>query len=146
MVVNIYCCFISVTIIKLISVSNNTKELTYLNTNCSVGWGCKIHRLLLCREVRPLLNECPGYDTKESNGEVPVMLEPWGIRSTPSLTLFLGRLWPGLVVADRVLSLGQIELSNIFMLNWIAWNITFWNLNYLLVLNWTIWNGTVFVS
>ena len=43
--------------------------------DCSVGWGCGIHRLLLCREVRPYPNDCPGYNTKQFDGEVPVMLE-----------------------------------------------------------------------
>ena len=33
-----------------------------------VGWGCRIHRLLLCREVRLFFNKCPGYDTKRSDG------------------------------------------------------------------------------
>ena len=43
---------------------------------CPVGWGCRIHRLLLCRGVGPLLpNECPGYDTKQSDGEVPAFGE-----------------------------------------------------------------------
>ena len=49
---------------------------------CPLGWGCKIHRLLLRGETPP--NECPGYDTKQSDDEVPVMLEFVGIRSTPS--------------------------------------------------------------
>ena len=30
-------------------------------------------------------NECPGYDTKQSDGEVPVMLELWKMRSAPLL-------------------------------------------------------------
>ena len=29
-------------------------------------------------------NECPRYDTKQSDGEVPAMLELWGMQSTPS--------------------------------------------------------------
>ena len=33
----------------------------------------------------PHPNEYPGYDTKQSNGEVPVMLGLWGMQSTPSL-------------------------------------------------------------
>ena len=45
---------------------------------CPVGWGYRIHRLLLCRGVRPSPNECPGYDTKQSDGEVPATLELWG--------------------------------------------------------------------
>ena len=27
--------------------------------------------------------ECPGYDTKQPDSEIPVMLEHWGMRSTP---------------------------------------------------------------
>ena len=34
-----------------------------------VGWGYRIHRLHLCRGVRPHPNQCPGYDTKQSVGE-----------------------------------------------------------------------------
>ena len=50
--------------------------------------------------------ECPGYDTKQSDGEVSVMLGPWEMRSTPSLPLLPGPLWPGLVAPDRALSMG----------------------------------------
>ena len=42
---------------------------------CPVSWGCRIYRLLLCRVLTPHPNECPGYDTKQSDGEVPVTLE-----------------------------------------------------------------------
>ena len=59
---------------------------------CPVSWGCRIHRLLLCSGVPPT-NECPGYDTKQSDSEVPVMLELWGMQSTPSLPLLPGPLW-----------------------------------------------------
>ena len=34
-----------------------------------------IHQLHLCKGVRIPSNECHGYDTKQSDGEVPVMLE-----------------------------------------------------------------------
>ena len=27
--------------------------------HCPIDWGCRIQRLLLCRGVRPLPNECP---------------------------------------------------------------------------------------
>ena len=41
------------------------------------------------------------------------------------------KLWLGVVVYDRVLSMGQIELNCVLMLKWIAWNrnvLTFnWN-------------------
>ena len=69
-------------------------------------WGCRIHWLLICRGVRPPPNECPGYDTKQSDGEVPTLLELWGMRSTPSLPSLPGPLWPGVVAPDRALSIG----------------------------------------
>ena len=65
---------------------------------CSVGWGCSIHRLQLCNPHLP--NECPGNDTKQSDGEVPVMLELWGMWSTPSLPLLPAPLWPRMVAPD----------------------------------------------
>ena len=36
----------------------------------------------------------------------PVMLELWGMQSTPSLPLLPGLLWPGMVAPDRALSMG----------------------------------------
>ena len=50
--------------------------------------------------------KCPGYDTKQSDGEAPVMLELWGIRSTPLLPSLPGPLCPGVFTPDRVLSMG----------------------------------------
>ena len=58
-----------------------------------------------CRRVRPPLNECPGYDTKRSDDEVPVMLELWGMKSTPYLPSLPGQLWPGVVAPYRALSI-----------------------------------------
>ena len=74
--------------------------------SCPIGWGCRIHRLLLSRGEGPPPNECPGYDTKQSDGEVPAMLELWGMRSTSSLPSLPGPLWPGVVAPDRALSMG----------------------------------------
>ena len=61
--------------------------------------------------------KCPGYDTKQSDGEVPVMLELWRLQSTSSLPSLPGPLWSGIVATDRVLSIGQILLSCVLMLN-----------------------------
>ena len=66
-----------------------------------VGWRCRLHRLLLRRGVRHPYNECPRYDTKQSDGEVPVMLRLWEMRSTASLPSLPGLLWPGLVAPDK---------------------------------------------
>ena len=80
--------------------------------SCPVGWGWRMHWLHLSRGVRPPpLHECPGYNTKQSDGEVPVMLGPGGMQSTPLLPLLPGLLWPGIVAPDRALSMGWIELT-----------------------------------
>ena len=103
-------------------ITRKQKKMLYVKLStpqrhCSVGWDCRIHRLLLCRGAKPHLNGCPGYDTKQSDGEVPVMLELWGMRSTPSLPSLPGLLRSGVVTPDRVLSMGQIELKCVLMLN-----------------------------
>ena len=53
----------------------------------------------------PPPNECPGYATKQSDGDAPVM-ELWRMRSTPSLPSLSGPLLPGMVAPDRALSMG----------------------------------------
>ena len=75
---------------------------------------------LLCKGVWALPNKCPGYDTKQPDGEVPVMLELWQMRSTPSLPSLTGPIRPGVVLTDRALPMGQIELNCVLMLNWIV--------------------------
>ena len=99
---------------------------------CPVCWGCRIYRLHLCRGVRPPLQWVSCYDTKHFDGKVPVMLELWGIRSTPSLPLLPGTLWPGLVASDKGPIYGLNRTNGILMLNWIVW------------LNWIAWNRNVF--
>ena len=42
------------------------------------------------------------------------------------------------------LSMAQIELNYVFMLNWIIWNKTVWHLNCDFILNWSVLNRTVF--
>ena len=90
---------------------------------CPVGWAVEYTNCFSAEELNPL-NKCPGNDTKQSDGEVPVMLELWEMQSTPSLPSLPGPLWPGMVAPDRILSIGQIKLTYVLMLNWIAWNIT----------------------
>ena len=46
-------------------------------------------------------NECPVYDTKQSDGEAPVMLKLWGMQSTPLLPSLSGPFWPRVVAFDR---------------------------------------------
>ena len=61
--------------------------------------------------------ECPDYDTIQSDGVAPVMLELWGIQSAPLFPSFSGQLWPGVVAPDRFLSMDQIEVNCMLVLN-----------------------------
>ena len=85
--------------------------------------------LLLWRE---LPNECPEYETKQSDGEVPMILELWGMRSTSSLPSLPSPLWSGMVAPDRVLTVIQIELNLYLWKNWVVWNRT------VSTFNWTV--------
>ena len=86
--------------------------------SCPVSWGDRIHQLLLCRGVRrPPSNECPGYNPKKSDGEVPVILELWGMQSTPLLPLLPGPLWPGVVALDKGPIYGLNRTNCILLLN-----------------------------
>ena len=60
----------------------------------------------LQRGKTPTPNDCPGYDTKQFDGEVPVMQELWGMQTTPSLPLLPCQLWPGEVAPDKALARG----------------------------------------
>ena len=56
---------------------------------------------------------------KKSDVEAPVMLGLWGMQ----ICLYW-YCWPGVVAIDRILSMGQIELTCVLMLNWILWKRT----------------------
>ena len=108
------------TIYTIYSIIYTIYSSIYTMYSCPVGWGCRIHWLHLWRRVRPHPTSVLIYDTKQSDGEAPIM---------PSLP---GPLWPGVVAPDSVLSIGWIELSLVHMLNWIVWIRTVW-------LNWIAW-------
>ena len=50
---------------------------------------------------------------KKSEGEVPEMLDLWGMQSTPLLPSLPATLWPGVVAPNRRLSMGEIELNRV---------------------------------
>ena len=50
------------------------------------------------------------------------MLELWGMQGTLSLPSLSDQLCPRVEAPDSVLSMGQIELNCVLMLNWIIWN------------------------
>ncbi len=47
------------------------------------------------------------YLSISQHGEVPVILELWGMWSAPSLPSLQDPLWPGVLAPDRVLSMGK---------------------------------------
>ena len=133
------------------------RTIVYHSSSCPICWSCRIHRLHPWWGVRTPPNKCPGYGTKLSEGEVPVMLELWGMQNTSSMLSLSGPLRPGVVAPDRILSIGQIELKCVLMVNWITWNKTVlifkqstyaklnclkWN--YFCMRNLIVWNWTVF--
>ena len=59
-----------------------------------------------------ILTECPGFDTNIFHGEVTV-LELCGIWSIPSLPVFLGPLWAGILNLVIVPCMGQLKLLNL---------------------------------
>ena len=140
-------CFIKV---QLVQAYNSTdmrtvwKNSHFILSDCPVSWSSRIHQLHLCRGVRPpARNECPGYETKKSNREVPVILELWRMWSTPSLPSLPGPLWPVVVAPDRALPMGQIELNCFCMLNWIVLNRAVFDIETVPALNWIAWNRNV---
>ena len=54
-------------------------------------------------------DECPGYDTKQSDGEAPVMMELWGMQNVNYPFISIAPR----VASNRVLTMGQIELFDI---------------------------------
>ena len=67
-------------------------------------------------------------DMTQSDGEGSVMLELWGMGSTPLLPLLPDPLWPHMVAPDKSPIYGLNRTNGVLMLNWIVW------------LNWIAWN------
>ena len=95
----------------------NKKDMIFI---CPFVLGCIIHRLHLCRGVRPS-NECPGYCTKQSDWWDFSNAAAVGNAKIPSLPTLPGPLWPRVATSGRVLSMGQIELNCVITLNWVVW-------------------------
>ena len=72
-------------------------------------------------DPHPHPNECPVYDTKQSDSEVPAVQELWGMRSTPSLPSLPSPLWPRVVAPDKSPIYGSNRTNSILLLKWIVW-------------------------
>ena len=80
-------------VILILKIAQSVGAVEYTDCNSAEGWD-------------PPHNEYPGYDTKQSDGEVSAVLGLWRKLSTPLLPSLPGLLWLGMVAPDRVLSMG----------------------------------------
>ena len=97
------------------------------NANNSIWWPSRLglqNTPTVTQQRMRLPQRVSCYDTKQSDGKVPVMLEVWGMRSNPLLPSLPGPLWPGVIAPDRVLSMCQIEINSVLMPNRIVKNRT----------------------
>ena len=108
---------------------------------------------------------CRGYDTIQFDRKVPVMLELWGMQSTPSWPSMPVPLLHGVVAPDRAncvlmliwfarnrtvltfklrtyAKLKCLKWKCFGMLNWIVRNRTVFDIEPVLTLNWIVWNRT----
>ena len=92
-----YCVFVSLTCScskPKIAFSSNSAFLRYITPTSE-----EFSRLGLKKTPTTPLKSgkiaqgCPRYDTKQSDIEVPIILELWGMQSTPSLPSLPGPLW-----------------------------------------------------
>ena len=135
---------------------NNLQELICHKTqsNFAQSAGAVEYTDFFAAEGEYSSNECPAYDTKQSESEVLVMLELWGMLRIFLMPSLQGTLW-----IYRVLSMGQIELSCVLMLNWIARNrivlilklrtyakLSCLKWNWFCMLNWIAWIRTVWLN
>ena len=62
------------------------------------------------------------YDMEQSDWEIAVMLKLWEYGVLLNCHRSQVHSGPRVVAPDRVLSMGQIELNSVLILNWITWN------------------------
>ena len=91
-------------IVKIVPLKSNNNNNEKASSR-KPAQSARVAKYTAARQNSP--NEYSGYDTKQSDGEAPVMLELWGMQSTPSLPSLPGPLCPRVVAPDRVLSLYQ---------------------------------------
>ena len=71
-----------------------------------VGCGCRIHWLNFLYRAKTPAKSVLIYDTKQSDGQASVMVELWGMWSTPLLPSLPSSHKPGVVALDKVLCMG----------------------------------------
>ena len=84
---------------------HETADERPLTSHLTQSTGAAEYTDCISAEGKDSPNECPGYDTKPSDGEAPVMLELWWIQSTPLLPSLPDPPRLGVVPPDWVLSM-----------------------------------------
>ena len=99
---------------------------------CPVGWGCRIHRLLLCRGVRPppptsvlIWHQTIWWWGSGNAGALGNAEYPFNAVAPRSTLARSGSTWEDLIY-------GLNRTNSILMLNWIVW------------VNWIAWKRNVF--
>ena len=102
----------------------NRTDFAFNSVYCPIGWGCRIHRLHLCREVKlpPQKVSWIWHQT----------IWRWGSSNAgalrnaehPFIAIAPRSILARMVAPDRFLSIGQIEVNSVLTLNWIFWNRT----------------------
>ena len=66
-------------------------------------------------ELKDMLQWLIWYEVKQSDRAASVTLEFWERKCTLSFPLLPGPLWPGVEAPDWLLSMGQVELFDIYI-------------------------------
>ena len=88
-------------------------------------------------------SECPRYDTKQSDGEVPVILWQgpiYGLNRTNGILMLNWIVWLNWIAWNRnVLTIKPyLHLNCVLMLNLIIWNELFFDIETVLTQNWIV--------
>ena len=109
------------------------------------SWRCKSsqHRKIVCVSLSSCQKTFKLKNVNKSFVPEPIL---WMSCISDSLCLFHTSIHYGYVTVapDRVLSMSQIGLNCVLMLNWIVWNRTVFDiLSCILMQNWIVWNRIV---
>ena len=122
---NIFYLFIYLFIFYYTWFIQKSNHYTFCTLRVSIGYFTKKCAQLAGTVEYTDCTLCLGYNTKLSDGEVPVMVELWGMWSTPSLPWLQGSLCPGVVAPDK--GPNRTKLRTYAKLNCLKWN-CFWHL------------------
>ena len=112
----------------------NLPHLQFLANNCVYSSYTDIklytyclyrHTTVLIHEILYLVNQlwCSDFLTPPTPLNIPHRLRAFleSLMPLKNWCSIHARIWPGVEAPDKVLSMGQIELNSVLMLNWFVW-------------------------